>query len=100
MKRNPVNVLNDEVSKILQIAKLTLRTAIHSSRAKKFGKIDLRKYKSRPKDKKRIRAIIYIQSIKVRFLLIQMMIETSQPIPRFEPGTEMIGEISRELIVK
>ena len=90
MKRNPVNILNDHVTKALKITTIALRAKIHAKRANKLTKVDLRKYKANPEKKDRIRRIIISESIKARVLLSQMLIVSSQPIMRqaFENGTD------------
>ncbi len=91
---SPINKFKSQINKATEIAILGIRMSIHSQRAKKFHEIDLRKYRSRPKDKQRIRDIIFKEGIKSRFLITQMMIQMRQRIPRFELGTEIIAEIN------
>lgn len=85
---NPVNFLNHTIMKAYEIAKYALRAAIHAKRSKKLSEIDLRKFKSNPEKKDRIRKLI-IQNALISFhLRTQLYIVSSQPIkpPNFEKG--------------
>ena len=89
MKRNPVNILNDTMLKATELMEIGIRITIHTKRAKKFSKIDLRHFKSKPERKNRIRLIIMSESLKAKILFNQMLVITSHPIrtQTFEKGS-------------
>ncbi len=86
MKRNPINILNDTMQQASQLIEMAIRAAIHSKRASKINKIDLRHYKSSPEKKKRIRKIINSENMKAIYLISQMMIISNQPIRKHNVG--------------
>ena len=84
MKRNPINVLNDTMQQASQLIEMAIRAAIHSKRANRINKIDLRHYKSCPEKKKRIRKIINSENLKAIYLISQMIIISGQPIRKHD----------------
>lgn len=77
---NPSIVIQQQLEKASQLAIIMIRGAIHTSRARKFNKIDLRTLKAYPEKKKRIRAIVIQNHLRAIYLLNDMLIIRSQPI--------------------
>ena len=77
---NPVNILNDRISKASELVTFALRSVIHSNRANKLNKIDLRKYRGNPKKKEQIRELMQKEAMKASCMRIHMLYVISQPI--------------------
>lgn len=88
MKRNPINIFNDIVDKAKAMFECSYILTIHSKRAQKLSKIDLRKYRGNPDKKNQIRKLIILEAAKAARLRFQLMIISSQPIimQAFESG--------------
>ena len=88
---NPSIVIQQQLEKASQLAIIMIRGAIHTSRARKFNKIDLRKLRAYPEKKKRIRAIIIQNHLRAVYLLNDMLVIQSQPIQTksFAAGSEI-----------
>ncbi len=89
---NPTVILQQRIQQASEVAITAMRCDIHSSRANKFKKIDLRKLKAYPEKKARIRAIIWRNHLIARALLTNMIIISSQQIQTksFAKGSEMV----------
>ena len=77
---NPTVILQQGIQKASKLVITAMRYAIHSSRANKFKKIDLRKLKAYPEKKERIKKIINRNHFKAMSLLRDIRIISSQPI--------------------
>lgn len=88
---NPSIVIQQQFEKASQLAVIMIRIAIHTSRANKFKKTDLRKLRAYPEKKARIRKIIWKNRLIARALLMNKIIISSQPIQRksFAEGGEI-----------
>jgi len=88
---NPSIVIQQQLEKASQLAIIMIRGGIHTSRARKFSKIDLRKLKAYPEKKERIRTIIVKNHFKAWLLLSNMLMISSQPIQTksFAEGSEI-----------
>lgn len=100
MNRNPVNVLNDRMSKASEIATTAIRLTIEISRSNKLQKIDLRKYRGRPEKKEQIRRMISITQRRMFSFIFNGLITESQPIQTksFEPGYAIVSESEKIII--
>ena len=92
---NPTVILQQRIQKASDLAVIALRCTIHTSRANRFKKIDLRKLKAYPEKKERIKKIIHQNQFKVWLLLNNWMMISSQPIKTksFPIGGEIIANI-------
>ena len=88
---NPSIIIQQQFEKASQLAIIMIRCAIHSSRANKFTKIDLRKLKAYPEKKVRIRKIIMQNHLMTSALLTNLLIISSQSIQTksFPKGSEI-----------
>ncbi len=100
MNRNPINILNDRISKATELATSAIRLAITVNRANKLQKIDLRKYRDRPEKKEQIMRMIAVSQMKVFALSSQGLIVSSQPIQTrtFESGCTILAK-DQEIII-
>ena len=80
MNRNPVNILNDRISKANEIAITAIRLTIEINRSNKLQKIDLRKYRGKPEKKEQISRMIAISQKRIFALIFNALIVESQPI--------------------
>ena len=90
---NPAVILEQRIQKVTELAIIAIRCTIHTSRANKFKKIDLRKLKAYPEKKERIKSIICKNHFKAWLLLNNMMIISKQPIQTksFSKGGEIVN---------
>lgn len=78
---NPVSHFKNKLSWFTVVSELALRLSIHSARAHKLNKIDLRKYRGNPEKKERIRKLAFIQDQIASKFLISMHMVIMQPLP-------------------
>ena len=100
MKRNPINIFFDTVDKAKAMFECSYRMTIHSKRAQKLSKIDLRKYRGNPNKKIQIRKLIKLEISRAAGLSFQLIFLSSQPIriQTFESGA-IISEKGEEIIL-
>ena len=98
MNRNPVNILNDRMSKANEIATTAIRLTIEITRSNKLQKIDLRRYRGKPDKKEQIMRMIAISQKRIFAFIINGLIVESQPIQTksFDQGGIIMNKVNEK----